>query len=312
MRRSLIVQGLIVPGVVALAAGAASGQNFFEGFDDINVPLANGWFTVNNSEDPAPTVTGWFQGIDDPRISSFSGPGTSYAGANYQATQGVLGTEIINMWLLTPTRTLNNGDVLKFYTRCVTPATTIYPDRMQVRLSTAGSSNNVGTNATSVGDFTTLLMDINPTYSMNTNPGAPTGNPPTVAGYPETWRQYTLTLSGLPAGGVSGRFAFRYFVEGGGLNGLNSNFIGVDDAEYTAGTGGTGCYANCDNSTTAPCLNVNDFICFNNAFAAALPYANCDASTISPVLNVNDFICFNNAFASQCGAGGVNNCSPRP
>ena len=72
---------------------------------------------------------------------------------------------------------------------------------------------------------------------------------------------------------------------------------------------GATCYANCDNSTIAPCLNVNDFICFNNAFAASLPYANCDASTLSPTLNVNDFICFNNAYASQCGA---NNCSPRP
>ena len=28
------------------------------------------------------------------------------------------------------------------------------------------------------------------------------------------------------------------------------------------------CYANCDHSTTAPCLNVLDFSCFLNAFAA--------------------------------------------
>ncbi len=39
--------------------------------------------------------------------------------------------------------------------------------------------------------------------------------------------------------------------------------------EITA-TGG-GCYANCDNSTTAPVLNVADFTCFLQAFAAGCP-----------------------------------------
>ena len=31
------------------------------------------------------------------------------------------------------------------------------------------------------------------------------------------------------------------------------------------------CYANCDGSTNAPVLNVNDFVCFNNRFAAGCP-----------------------------------------
>lgn len=60
------------------------------------------------------------------------------------------------------------------------------------------------------------------------------------------------------------------------------------------------CYANCDGSTTAPVLNVNDFVCFLNRFAAANPYANCDESTASPVLNVLDFACFLNRFAAGC------------
>jgi hypothetical protein len=42
------------------------------------------------------------------------------------------------------------------------------------------------------------------------------------------------------------------------------------------------CYANCDSSTTAPVLNVSDFSCFLNNFAAASPYANCDGSTTPP------------------------------
>src|SRR5262249_21000786 len=49
------------------------------------------------------------------------------------------------------------------------------------------------------------------------------------------------------------------------------------------------CYANCDHSTTNPCLNVLDFSCFLNAFAAGQTYANCDNSTTQPVLNVLDF-----------------------
>ena len=60
------------------------------------------------------------------------------------------------------------------------------------------------------------------------------------------------------------------------------------------------CYANCDGSTAAPVLNVNDFICFQAKFAAGDSYANCDGSTAVPVLNVNDFICFQQQFASGC------------
>jgi hypothetical protein len=62
----------------------------------------------------------------------------------------------------------------------------------------------------------------------------------------------------------------------------------------------TACYPNCDGSTIAPILNVNDFICFQNRFAAGESYANCDGSTIAPILNVNDFICFQNLFAAGC------------
>jgi hypothetical protein len=61
------------------------------------------------------------------------------------------------------------------------------------------------------------------------------------------------------------------------------------------------CYANCDCSAVSPVLNVNDFQCFVNKFAAGDAYANCDGSTAPPILNVNDFQCFVNAFAAGCG-----------
>ena len=62
----------------------------------------------------------------------------------------------------------------------------------------------------------------------------------------------------------------------------------------------TPCYPNCDASTTAPILNVADFTCFLNRFAAGDSYANCDGSTTVPVLNVADFTCFLNSFAAGC------------
>jgi hypothetical protein len=61
-----------------------------------------------------------------------------------------------------------------------------------------------------------------------------------------------------------------------------------------------GGYANCDGSATAPVLNVNDFTCFLNRYAAGDDYANCDGSTTAPVLNVNDFTCFVNRYAGGC------------
>ncbi len=60
------------------------------------------------------------------------------------------------------------------------------------------------------------------------------------------------------------------------------------------------CYANCDDSISAPTLNVLDFTCFLNKFAAGDPYANCDGSTNPPVINVLDFSCFLNKFAAGC------------
>ena len=62
------------------------------------------------------------------------------------------------------------------------------------------------------------------------------------------------------------------------------------------------CYANCDGSTGAGFLNINDFVCFQSAFAAGGSYANCDGSTGPGNLNINDFVCFQSAFAAGCSA----------
>jgi hypothetical protein len=84
--------------------------------------------------------------------------------------------------------------------------------------------------------------------------------------------------------------------------------VGFDNLAISL-AGPAACYANCDGSTSEPVLNVDDFTCFINEYAAALGlphaaqvehYANCDNSTTAPALNVDDFTCFINNFAMGC------------
>jgi hypothetical protein len=110
---------------------------------------------------------------------------------------------------------------------------------------------------------------------------------------------YTLdwTLVSIPLAAFAGTtrtIRFDSVTNGGGF--LTN--IWVDDVSIVGGP--ATCYANCDNSTTAPVLNVGDFTCFLQRFAAGDSYANCDNSTTAPVLNVGDFTCFLQRFAAGC------------
>jgi hypothetical protein len=95
--------------------------------------------------------------------------------------------------------------------------------------------------------------------------------------------------------GGAGAVIAAYNVGSGGNTDIAANRVNAD------GTQGTPpCYANCDGSTASPILNVQDFTCFLQRFAAAAPYANCDGSTSSPILNVQDFTCFLQNYAAGC------------
>jgi hypothetical protein len=72
------------------------------------------------------------------------------------------------------------------------------------------------------------------------------------------------------------------------------------DLSFTLLGSPSACYPNCDGSTQTPILNVADFTCFLQRFAAGESYANCDQSTTVPVLNVADFTCFLQRFAAGC------------
>ena len=91
----------------------------------------------------------------------------------------------------------------------------------------------------------------------------------------------------------------RYYFRSDAGQWLDEIRIGTRPGDVAMAIGGP-CYANCDGSTITPCLNVNDFACFLNRYAAGDPYANCDGSTTPPVLNVLDFSCFLNQYAAGC------------
>lgn len=205
--RQLVSRLLLVAAAAFTSALAA--QPFTQSFDDVSTLAGAGWVFTNNSN-PAGT-TGWFQG-NSAVFTSQAGAAGSYVAANLNGA--TFGGNVSN-WLITPTlANLQNGDVLTFYTR--TEASAPAADRLEVRLSTNGSSSNVGATDASVGDFTTVLLTVNSSLA--------------VGGYPTVWTLFTVTLSGLPAGPSTGRIAFRHFVPN---TSTNADTIGIDALSLT-------------------------------------------------------------------------------
>ncbi len=200
---------LLVASALPLTALA---QNFQQSFDSYSA-LFNGvnpWAVQNRSDSPAGGQT-WFAG-DTAILPPQSG--TGYVAANFFSTGGLTGTETVSNWLFSPVLNLVNGGTVTFFTRSAGSA----PDHLELRLSTNGTSTNVGTTSTSLGDFTTVLLDINPLLQ----PGGATG-------YPTGWTQFTAIVTGVPVGGITGRLGFRYTVPNSGFNGVNGDYIGVDN-----------------------------------------------------------------------------------
>ena len=200
----------LVAGAMAITAAPAQAANVTEGFDDVTT--LTDWQQVNLSQ-PSGTTT-WFQGNPTVFPAQAGAATNSYIGANFNNTAG---TGTISNWLISPKQTsLSSADVLDFWTQSAS-GDPVYPDRLEVRVSTNGSCSP-GSTATGVGDFTTLVTSINPDL--------------TVSGYPFDWTRYTLPLTGV-AGAASGCFAFRYFVTAGGPAGDNSNYIGIDSVTFS-------------------------------------------------------------------------------
>jgi len=179
--------------LTALSAQAA--VILSEGFDS---PILPGWDVRQNST-PGGT-TSWFLG-NSGIFPAHSGAADSYAAANFENAPP--GGNISN-WLITPVLDFSTGIQLSFFTR----SAGTFADRIEVRISTNGASSDVGATDASVGDFTTLLLSINPALDPNI--------------YPTSWTEFNAFL-GAFAG--TGRIAFRYFVTD---TNVNADYIGID------------------------------------------------------------------------------------
>jgi hypothetical protein len=105
-------------------------------------------------------------------------------------------------------------------------------------------------------------------------------------------RTYTSVLQNVGEARLTTAVPGYFYVPSWWEVGFDNLLISVESSQP--------CYANCDGSSVAPILNVNDFTCFLNKFAAGDSAANCDGSSTAPILNVNDFTCFLNKFAVGC------------
>lgn len=215
MRRISWPNPLIPAALLGLALGwpaRGARADIIEGFENIGNLSGQGWAFKNLStaaQSPLGTIQGWSQGTSPNPFSAQAGAATSYIQVSVTSSTAAAAATMSN-WLITPVFSFNGETEISFYTRTRAPVS--FPDRLQVRLSPNGASTDVGSTTTSVGDFQTLLVDINPTYSLG--------------GYPTTWQKYTLDLSAVAPG--TGRLAFRWFVQNSGTTGSNGDLIGID------------------------------------------------------------------------------------
>jgi hypothetical protein len=168
-------------------------------------------FIKTNQSQPV-GLSNWQQGNVSSFGTGFNGGATSYAGVNYNSVAaGSAGT--ISNWLITPSISLQDGDVVKFYTRAGANFSTT-PDRLELRLSSAGDASVIpSTGSADLGSFTTLGATVNPNLA------------PSV--YPVTWTEVVYTVSGLTVA-TDCKLAFRYYVTNGGPTGANGNAIWID------------------------------------------------------------------------------------
>lgn len=218
-------------------AVAAHDPSFGEDFDTLSKAIGRGWVIANNSK-PIGTIP-WVQGFyylsqhheydgklgptNTYNYDGFGGMEFSYSGTDFaMATANcVHGSGTISNWLISPEVEVKNGDIINFYTRTASnPADAA--DRLQVRINPVNGSADVGREALSVGNFSEVLLDINPGYLLEGDDS-----------YPGEWTQYSVVVSGMPGSTArKSRIAFRYFVENGGPAGGNSIGIGLDKFEF--------------------------------------------------------------------------------
>lgn len=179
---------------------AAPPLGLTERFDGPDLP--SGWIAINNSA-PAGPAGGWHQGL----TQVFPGIDGGFAGCDHSAAAQ---DGILSAWLISPVVTWEHGTTVTFWTR----SDGWKPDSLQVRMSLAGDSTDVGTGPFSQGDFTTWPLDINLDFS----PG----------GYPTQWTQYGFRVPNFDGLPCRGRLAFWYRANSTLTFG---SYIGIDNVQ---------------------------------------------------------------------------------
>lgn len=202
------VRQLLSPVVAACALAGASMSSHAavlvsEGFNSLAALPGAGWAFKNNSQ-PLGT-TDWFQG-NTSVFTAAAGPDDSYAAANFNNAVFPAGGRISN-WMMTPEVILDQKAQLDFALRLFGDG---FLDTVEVYVSTAGASTDVGATSTSTGVFSLL--------GSFSNAGPDTG-----------WVNESISLSGF-APGTTGRLAFRYFVNDSSVDG---NYVGIDSVSLT-------------------------------------------------------------------------------
>ena len=108
--------------LLSATAGINAQTLLEENFNALPTPivLPTGW-TSSNLSSPV-GVGSWFAG-NVASFTAFNGPDNGYIGVNYQSGAGV---STLNNWLMTPAVTVQNGDVISFYSRVPAGSKTKY------------------------------------------------------------------------------------------------------------------------------------------------------------------------------------------
>ncbi len=226
-------------------------QSFVEEFDTLSAALAKGWQMVNASDPIGNGV--WTQGMtgnqSDPPYKAYSpiGDPNKFVSCDFTSAESPAPAQsTISNFLISPAIALQNGDKIIFYTR-ESDMYSKWGDRLQVCLNTTDDTYADCGKGTDPGKFSTVLLDINKTSAVGYNPDEPVPLPPypfdpnqgfpsqpisNALAYPRQWTRFEAAVTGL-AMPVKGRFAFRYYVEGGGTNGLGEH-ISIDSVAYVS------------------------------------------------------------------------------
>src|SRR5690606_25126680 len=111
---------LLLSVAFVISATVSQGQVLLEeNFDNLGDPMTlPAWWSQTNQSSPI-GVLGWFRGGggDPPPFGGYNGGQNGFIAANFNSTAG---TGVISNWLISPVVTLENGDVISFYTRTAT------------------------------------------------------------------------------------------------------------------------------------------------------------------------------------------------